>query len=122
MAEAKQKQLAVEAVEIAEQKKEAEEALAVALPALEEAREALKNLDKSDVTEVKSFATPPPAVATVCECILMMKGIKDISWKSAKAMMSAGDFLGSLMTMDVDAIKDAQQKQVCECEIVFVRF
>jgi len=111
-AEAKQKQLAEEAIEITAQKKDAEESLAVALPALEEAREALKNLDKSDVTEVKSFSTPPPAVQTVCECILMMKGIKEISWKSAKGMMSAGDFLGSLMTMDVDAIKEGQQRNV----------
>ena len=77
-----------------------------------QAREALKNLKKEDVTEVRSFSTPPPAVQTVCECILMMKGSRDISWKAAKGMMSQGNFLSSLMTLDVDAIKLNQQKNV----------
>jgi dynein heavy chain len=111
-AEEKAGVLAVESKQIAIEKKVAEDGLAVALPALEEAREALKNLRKEDVTEVRSFVVPPPAVGVVCECILMMKGIKEISWKAAKGMMADINFLSSLMTMDVDAIKPVQQKQV----------
>ena len=112
IAEAKGIELAAQAEDITIQKKVAEDGLAVALPALEDARDALKNLQKADVTEVRSFAQPPPAVQTVCECILMMKASKDISWKAAKGMMSAGDFLSSLMNMDVDNIKPNQVKQV----------
>ena len=111
-AEEKAEVLAVESKQIAIEKKVAEDGLAVALPALEEAREALKNLRKEDVTEVKSFSVPPPPVCVVCECILMMKGSKEISWKAAKGMMAGADFLSSLMTMDVDAIKLNQQRQV----------
>ena len=33
-----------------------------------------------------------------------MKGYREISWKTAKAMMSEGNFLKSLMEMDVDSI------------------
>ena len=84
--------------------KEAEEALAEALPALEQARLALDDLDKNDVTEIRSFATPPKPVQTVCECIVVMKGIKEVSWKSAKGMMSEANFLKSLKEMDVDGI------------------
>lgn len=40
-----------------------------------------------------------------------MKGFKEISWKSAKGMMSEGNFLKSLMEMDVDAITQNQVKQ-----------
>lgn len=59
--------------------KEAEDALAEALPALEAARLALDDLDKSDVTEIRSFAKPPKQVQTVCECIVVMRGkINDI--------------------------------------------
>lgn len=47
---------------IAEEKSEAEEALSAALPALEAARLALSDLDKNDITEIRSFATPPEAV------------------------------------------------------------
>nr|XP_026696380.1 dynein heavy chain 10, axonemal isoform X1 [Ciona intestinalis]XP_026696381.1 dynein heavy chain 10, axonemal isoform X2 [Ciona intestinalis] len=97
---------------IAVEKKDAEESLAEAMPALEAARLALQDLDKSDVTEIRSFAKPPKAVQTICECILVMKGYREISWKTAKAMMSEGNFLKSLMEMDVDAIGSNQTRTV----------
>jgi len=89
--------------------------LAQALPALEAARLALDDLDKNDVTEIRSFAKPPKPVQTVCECIVVLKGIKEASWKSAKAMMSEASFLRSLKEMDVDNIS---QKQVVRAEIL----
>lgn len=94
------------------EKVEAEEVLKEALPALEAARTALSNLDKGDITEIRSFATPPAAVQTVCECIVILKGLKEISWSSAKSMMSEGGFLKSLMEMNCDAITP---KQVTKC-------
>lgn len=66
---AKQQVAGVKSVEITEQSKviavekaDAEEALSAALPALEAARLALADLDKNDITEIRSFATPPEAV------------------------------------------------------------
>ena len=94
---------------IEREKKEAEEALTEAMPALEAARLALEDLDKTDVSEIRSFAKPPKSVQIVCECIVVFRGIKEVSWKSAKQMMSDPMFLRSLTTMDVDNIS---QKQV----------
>ena len=34
------------------------------MPALEEAAEALQNLKKDDITEIRSFAKPPPVTPT----------------------------------------------------------
>lgn len=99
-------------VQIKKDKGEAEIALAEALPALEEARLALNNLSSSEITEIRSFAKPPREVQKVCECICVLKSIKDISWKSAKGMMSQADFKSSLTTMDVDAISSNQVKMV----------
>ena len=42
----------------------------------------------------------------------MMKAYKEISWKTAKAMMSEGNFLKSLMEMDVDAIGGNQVSNI----------
>ncbi|XP_051888343.1 dynein axonemal heavy chain 10 [Pristis pectinata] len=119
VAEEKRKLAEEKAAEIEEQnkviaveKQEAENALAEALPALEAARLALQSLDKSDVTEIRSFAKPPRQVQTVCECILVMRGYKEINWKSAKGMMSEANFLKSLMEMDCDAIGQTQVKTV----------
>ncbi len=100
---------------IAVEKADAEASLAEALPALEEARIALSDLDKNDVTEIRSFAKPPPQVQTVCECIVVMRGLKEVSWKTAKGMMADTNFLNSLQNMDVDGITTGQ---VCRIYII----
>lgn len=53
MAEEKAKEIEEQNKVIAVEKKEAESSLAEALPALEAARHALQDLDKSDVTEIR---------------------------------------------------------------------
>ncbi|XP_060580911.1 dynein axonemal heavy chain 10-like isoform X1 [Ruditapes philippinarum] len=108
LAEAKGKEIAESSKIIEVEKKDAEEALAAALPALEAARLALDDLDKSDVTEIRSFAKPPKAVQTICECVVILRGIREVSWKSAKAMMAEANFLAALKKMDVDSITQKQ--------------
>ncbi|XP_076452214.1 dynein axonemal heavy chain 10-like [Babylonia areolata] len=112
IAESKGKEIEEQSVIIVKEKGEAEEALQEALPALEAARLALDDLDKSDVTEIRSFAKPPKAVQTVCECIAIVRGLKEISWKSAKGMMSDPNFLKQLKEMDVDNITSKQTSAV----------
>ncbi|KAK6624941.1 hypothetical protein RUM44_011805 [Polyplax serrata] len=92
------------------EKAEAQEILDAALPALETARAALSDLDKSDITEIRSFATPPQAVQVVCECVLILMGVKEISWKSAKGVMADPGFLLRLKEMNCDLITQNQQK------------
>ncbi|TPP59989.1 Dynein heavy chain 10 axonemal [Fasciola gigantica] len=108
LAVTKGKEIEIQSKEIAVEKREAESALAEALPALEQARLALDELDKSDVTEIRSFAKPPKSVQVTSECICVFKGYKEISWKTAKAMMADTNFLYSLQTMDVDNITAKQ--------------
>lgn len=86
--------------------------MAEALPALEQARVALSELDKNDVTEIRSFVKPPRPVQVISECICVLKGLNEISWKSAKGMMADTNFLQSLQTMDVDAIGSKQLSTV----------
>ncbi|KAG5280454.1 hypothetical protein AALO_G00060150 [Alosa alosa] len=112
LAEDKAKEIEEQNKVIAVEKKDAESSLAEALPALEAARIALQDLDKSDVTEIRSFAKPPKQVQVVCECILVMRGHKEINWKTAKGMMSEANFLRSLMEMDCDSISASQVKTV----------
>ncbi|XP_009299843.1 dynein axonemal heavy chain 10 [Danio rerio] len=112
LAEEKAKEIEEQNKVIVVEKKDAESSLAEALPALEAARIALQDLDKSDVTEIRSFTKPPKQVQTVCECILVIRGYKEINWKTAKGMMSEGNFLRSLMEMDCDSINANQVKHV----------
>ncbi|XP_042636525.1 dynein axonemal heavy chain 10 [Orycteropus afer afer] len=119
IAEEKKKLAEDKAIEIEEQNKviavekaEAETALAEVMPILEAAKLELQKLDKSDVTEIRSFAKPPKQVQTVCECILIMKGYKELNWKTAKGMMSDPNFLRSLMEIDFDSITQGQVKSI----------
>ncbi|XP_033076049.1 dynein heavy chain 10, axonemal [Trachypithecus francoisi] len=119
VAEEKKKLAEEKAIEIEEQNKviamekaEAETTLEEVMPILEAAKLELQKLDKSDVTEIRSFAKPPKQVQTVCECILIMKGYKELNWKTAKGMMSDPNFLRSLMEIDFDSITQSQVKNI----------
>ncbi|KAM5237710.1 dynein axonemal heavy chain 10 [Ctenodactylus gundi] len=119
IAEEKKKLAEEKAIEIEEQNKviavekaEAETALAEVMPILEAAKLELQKLDKSDVTEIRSFAKPPRQVQTVCECILIIKGYRELNWKTAKGMMSDPNFLRSLMEIDFDSVTQSQVKNI----------
>lgn len=60
----------------------------------------------------RSFAKPPKQVQAVLECVLIMRGYKELNWKTAKGMMSEANFLRSLMEIDFDGITQSQVKSV----------
>merc|ERR1712048_31819 len=72
--------------------KDAQSDLDKALPALEAASEALKSLNKSDITEVKSMAKPPPGVVLVLEAVMILLN-EDKDWSNAKKVMAGNGFL-----------------------------
>lgn len=58
-------------------------------PSLIAAQEALNTLNKNNLTELRSFGTPPKAVICVCAAVMVLfseKGRipKDRSWKACK--------------------------------------
>eukprot|EP00798_Chlamydomonas_sp_ICE-L_P031818 gene31818-7022_t len=108
-AQKKEEKLNIDSVQIAEEKLEAEAALEEAIPALEDAAQALKDLRKEDITEIRSFAKPHMLVQKVTECVVILRGLKDVSWAGAKSMMSDGGFLRSLVEFDKDSLTDKQK-------------
>ncbi|PRP87942.1 putative dynein heavy chain [Planoprotostelium fungivorum] len=91
----------------------AELQLAEALPALEAATKALNRISRKDVTEIRSFTTPPPGMVAVIEalCILLGKKStknmkKDEGWVEAKAMLNESHFIQRLLDFDKDNIKE----------------
>ncbi|XP_067124199.1 dynein axonemal heavy chain 10, partial [Centruroides vittatus] len=88
---------------ISREKMEAEVTLSETLSALDAARNSLKEIDKSDITEIRSFVSPPPVVMTVALCICALLG-KQTSWKTARAMMSEPTFMENLLNLNVENI------------------
>ncbi|XP_058902457.1 dynein axonemal heavy chain 17 isoform X5 [Kogia breviceps] len=98
---------------VAEKQKACETDLAKAEPALLAAQEALDTLNKNNLTELKSFGSPPEAVVNVTAAVMILtapggKIPKDKSWKAAKIMMGKVDaFLDSLKKFDKEHIPEA---------------
>ncbi|XP_059763861.1 dynein axonemal heavy chain 17 isoform X1 [Balaenoptera ricei] len=98
---------------VAEKQKACETDLAKAEPALLAAQEALDTLNKNNLTELKSFGSPPDAVVNVTAAVMILtapggKIPKDKSWKAAKIMMGKVDtFLDSLKKFDKEHIPEA---------------
>ncbi|XP_062482469.1 dynein axonemal heavy chain 17 isoform X3 [Pezoporus occidentalis] len=98
---------------VAEKQQACETDLAKAEPALVAAQEALDTLNKNNLTELKSFGSPPQAVVNVTAAVMVLtapKGIipKDRSWKAAKVMMGKVDtFLDALKKYDKEHIPES---------------
>lgn len=119
-------QAAAKARETQEIADDAQRDLSAALPALEEALNSLKTLNKNDVTEVRSMQNPPGGVRTVMESVCIMKGIKpkrvagdkpgskvDDYWEPSKSLLQdPGKFLDSLLKFDKDNISEDIIKKI----------
>ncbi|KAF4740188.1 Dynein heavy chain 10, axonemal, partial [Perkinsus olseni] len=112
------KQIADDNVIIQREKEDADTALAEALPALDMAAKALEELDKKDITEVKSMASPPAPVMIVCQCVLILKPLgkedENGGWAAAKQMLSDVGLLRALQVYKKDDMKDRQIKKIKE--------
>ena len=100
-----------EAAQVAKLQAEAKRDLDKAMPALEEAIAALDSLDKKDITEMKSFKTPPPAVMTVMEAVNVLLGEK-ADWDTAKRVLGNMHLIENLKQFDKDSISSGVLKKL----------
>jgi dynein heavy chain len=77
--------------------------LDLALPEFNAAIKSLDQLDKKDITEVKSFAKPPPLVEVVLSAVCLLMGAKE-NWDDAKKLMNDSNFLQNLKNYDKEAL------------------
>lgn len=92
VADEEEKKVALIAEEVSKKQRDCEEDLMKAEPALIAAQEALNTLNKANLTELKSFGSPPGAVTNVTAAVMVLlapagKVPKDRSWKAAKVYM-----------------------------------
>ncbi|VEN40996.1 unnamed protein product, partial [Callosobruchus maculatus] len=133
LADEEEEKVATIAEEVTKKQKDCEEDLRKAEPALIAAQEALNTLNKANLTELKSFGSPPVAVTNVTAAVMVLlspdgKVPKDRSWKAAKIVMAKVDtFLDALITYDKENIHPEVIKSIepylksAEFEPEFVR-
>uniref|UniRef100_A0A8C4U7P5 Dynein axonemal heavy chain 17 n=1 Tax=Falco tinnunculus TaxID=100819 RepID=A0A8C4U7P5_FALTI len=112
---ADEEELKVQAINtnVAEKQRACELDLAKAEPALVATQEALNTLNKNNLTDLKSFMSPPQLVVNVMAAVMVLmapegKIPRDKSWKAAKVMMGKVDtFLDALKKFDKEHIPKA---------------
>jgi len=109
--EASLKQAMVEdqAKKIIHEKEKADSSLMEALPAVEAAAEALNNIRREDLQELKSFNNPPIHVKIVCQMCAVFRptGEKlDDSWGDSKKMLGNPRLLDLLKAYPKDSITE----------------
>ena len=113
--EASEKQASTEkqATIIVEEKTKADEALMEALPAVEAASDALNNIRREDLQELKAFNNPPIHVKIVCQMCTVLRptGEKlDNTWADSKKMLGNPKLLDLLKTYPKNSITDKMHK------------
>lgn len=98
---------------IAIEKEAAEEMITTALQRLQAAKSRLIDLNESELNEMLEIETPPETIEIIGECFIILKGIRDVSWKTVRSIMAEESFLDSLMEMNCDVITS---KQLFQCK------
>lgn len=49
----------------------------------------------------------------MCECVVILRNLKDVSWAGAKSMMADTNFLKSLVDFDKDGLNEKQVMELC---------
>ncbi|XP_054276549.1 dynein beta chain, ciliary [Macrosteles quadrilineatus] len=118
IADSEERKVAMIAKEVTKKQQDCEEDLLKAEPALIAAQEALNTLNKANLTELKSFGSPPGAVTNVTAAVMVLlapngKIPKDRSWKAAKIVMAKVDaFLDALVNYDKENIHPEIMKAI----------
>lgn len=117
-ADEEEKKVGLIAEEVSKTQRDCEEDLVKAEPALQAAQDALNTLNKGNLTELKSFGSPPGVVTNVTAGVMVLlspkgKVPKDRSWKSAKIVMAKVDaFLDALVHYDKENIHPEVMKAI----------
>lgn len=107
------KQITIEEVEIKCKADIAQKDLDKAMPALNAATKALDALNRNDLTEVKSYATPPIIVQKVMEAVMVLLN-RPTTWAESKRMLGEQNFLDQLKFFDKNNISEKTMKRIAK--------
>ncbi|XP_067892376.1 dynein axonemal heavy chain 11 [Heterodontus francisci] len=120
VADAEEQRVTAIRAEVSKQQQQSEEDLAKAEPALCAANAALNTLNRSNLTELRTFPNPPAIVTNVTAAVQVLlapngKIPKDRSWKTAKILLSkVDDFRQAIVNFDKEHIPETAIKTIKE--------
>ncbi|KAK6191509.1 hypothetical protein SNE40_003176 [Patella caerulea] len=91
---------------ISEKKVNVTEDLSKVEPAVIEAQNAVKSINKQQLVEVRSLANPPSAVKLAIESICVLLGEGDLDWKALRGIIMRDNFISTIINFSTDNISD----------------
>ena len=86
--------------------------LARTMPILEAANEAVGNLTKKDIGEVKAYANPPKDIMNVMSAVMTVLGKHNADWNTVKKEMADPKFMDRIIGLDKDNMSEATMKKI----------
>lgn len=109
----KQSEIVAKSKNIAIEKEKIEMTIIEALQPLKAAKLALIEFKRDTIADILEMESPPEDVEVVAECFLILRGIRDVSWKNVRSAMAEDDYFGSLSEINCDLIS---LKQLSQCK------
>lgn len=104
--------LGAEEQNLAKRKVVIEQELKDVQPLLETAKQAVGGIKKDNLSELRAFRQPPPAIAKVLAACLTLVGENDLSWQNIKATLGRPSFKEEIMHFDAANVSVANRKKV----------
>jgi len=82
------------------------------MPILQSANEAVGNLSKKDIGEVKAYANPPKEIMNVMSAVMTVLGKPNADWAAVKKEMTDPKFIDRIMDLDKDNMSETTMKRI----------
>ncbi|KZP00669.1 dynein heavy chain protein 1 [Calocera viscosa TUFC12733] len=101
---------------IQEQRKKVMADLAGAEPAVQDAKESVTQIRRTQLTEVRSMTNPPETVKLAMESVCTLLGHKIDSWKAVQGIIRRDDFISNIVRFDTarqmtKALRDKMERE-----------
>jgi dynein heavy chain len=73
---------------------------------MQASEEAISEISKNEISELKSFSKPVEAVKHVMSALLLLLDADSIEWACARKVMSSPDFKNTLLSFNKDNIPE----------------
>ena len=82
------------------------------LPILDAANQAIGNLTKQDIGEIRAYANPPRDIQVVMSAVMTVLGMPNADWAAIRKEMANPNFMDRITGLDKNNMSDSTIKNI----------
>ncbi|XP_065208173.1 dynein heavy chain, cytoplasmic isoform X2 [Planococcus citri] len=107
-----QNEIDKQTIQISQKQEHVKADLAQVEPAVIDAQQAVKEIKKQQLVEVRSMANPPAVIKVALESICLLLGETANDWKAIRAVVMRENFINSIVYFDTESITDEVREKM----------